>query len=81
MLGLQYEAGQVERSGIVNQGRIEMIGMRKDYDLSNRANFAGITDPNEYLDRQQAIERKAFEDSAALQSQIEINQIKMELKR
>jgi TP901 family phage tail tape measure protein len=81
MLGLQYEAGQVERSGIINQGRIEMIGMRKDYELENPANFAGITDPTKYLERQQQIERQAFEDTAALQSQIETNQIKMELKR
>ena len=67
MLSFSSSMAAKERENIALSGRMERLSMQKDFELQNPANFAGITDPQEYLQRQQQLEKEFFDKNQKLE--------------
>jgi TP901 family phage tail tape measure protein len=63
------------------KGQSDRVDIEKQAKLSDAKTFAGVTDPQKYLDIQQKIESDAFEKKRKLDLEIQVNQIKMEAER
>jgi TP901 family phage tail tape measure protein len=67
MLSFSSSMAAKERENIALSGRMERLSMQKDFELQNPANFAGITDPQEYIKKQQQIEKEFFDKNQQLE--------------
>jgi len=67
LLSFTGSMAEKQRENIALSGRIERLSMQKDFELQNPKNFAGITDPQEYLNKQQQIEKEFFDKTQQLE--------------
>jgi TP901 family phage tail tape measure protein len=80
MLSFSNQIAQEERKNIGLAGRIERLGMVRDFETENRANYSNITDPQEYLKRQQSISLDYFNKIQALELDKANREIEIQFK-
>ena len=80
MLSFSNDIAKQERDNIAIGGRIERLGMVRDFEIENRANYSNITDPQEYLKRQQSISAEYFQKIQNLELERANNELTMQFK-
>ena len=80
MLSFANQIAQEERKNIGLAGQIERLGMVRDFETENRANYSNIVDPQEYLKRQQSISLDYFNKIQALELEKANREIEIQFK-
>jgi hypothetical protein len=80
MLSFSNQIAQEERKNIGLAGRIERLGMVRDFETENKANYSNIVDPQEYLKRQQSISLDYFNKIQALELEKANREIEIQFK-
>jgi TP901 family phage tail tape measure protein len=81
LAGFESSMADREKGNIALSGRIERLGIEKNFEMQAPSNYAGITDPEKYFDKQQQIEKSFFEKNQQLEFEKIKNEAEMQFKR